>query len=139
MSTTTRRKPINASALSVDELRKRGYTAEVVERYNAHTRRRHDLFGFIDILAIHPEHGFLAIQATSGQHGASHVHKIMDPDRAKTDKERAAAEKRVAAAETWLAAGGKLEIWAWRRVQEKTSRGKEVTRYRYTSYVFELE
>jgi len=33
-------------------LRDEGYFAEMVEHWDSFTRRRHDLFGFIDILAV---------------------------------------------------------------------------------------
>lgn len=63
--------------LSLRKLRDDGYTAEVVEHWNPHTRTRHDLFGFVDIIAIRPGET-LAVQATSGTNVAARVRKIAD-------------------------------------------------------------
>src|ERR1700676_5404113 len=46
-------------------LKKEGYTAQVVEYYNQFARRRIDLFGIIDIVALRPDET-LGIQTTSG-------------------------------------------------------------------------
>ena len=40
---------------SIAYLKKQGYMVGIVEYYNAFSRRRHDLFNFIDILAVHPK------------------------------------------------------------------------------------
>jgi len=61
-----------------------------------------DLYGVIDVLAIHPERGILGVQACSdgGKRGSdvgAHVAKAL-------------AEPRLA---IWLAAGGRFEIWGW--------------------------
>lgn len=40
------------TARTLKWLRERGYTAEVVERWNPHSRTRKDLFGFADVAAI---------------------------------------------------------------------------------------
>lgn len=47
------------------ECRRRGWEAQVVERWVPQARRRVDLFGAIDIVALTPE-GILGIQVTSG-------------------------------------------------------------------------
>ncbi len=56
-------------------LRKRGYRAAVVEKWNAHARIRQDLFGVVDVLAI-KDGETLAVQATSASNVASRVEKI---------------------------------------------------------------
>jgi hypothetical protein len=58
-------------------LRKEGYTCEVVERWNAFTRTRKDLFGFIDILAIRANET-LAVQTTSKGNISARAKKIAD-------------------------------------------------------------
>ena len=58
-----------------------GFIAGIVERFNSFTKRRHDLFGCIDIVVITPE-GILGIQATSGTNHASRVTKIAEEPRA---------------------------------------------------------
>lgn len=85
--------------------RDRGWVAGVVERYNHHTRTRHDWGGFGDILVVQPDqHGALLIQACSGGNGdaAARVEKIRTECRA--------------AAAAWLEAGNRIEVWAWRKV-----------------------
>jgi len=84
------------TARSLQECRKRGYTAQVVERWCQYSRRRIDLFGVVDIVAITPT-AILAIQACAGASHANRMTKIQ-------------AEPRTA---LWLQAGGKLSIWSW--------------------------
>jgi hypothetical protein len=84
------------TARSLAECKKRGWTAQVVEKWNPHARIRQDLFGCIDIVAITPE-GILGIQACAG---ASHA--------ARAAKMR--AEPRTLA---WLKAGAFLSVWSW--------------------------
>ena len=84
------------TARTLDECRARGWPAQVVERYNRFARRRIDLFGVIDLVAITPA-GILGIQATSGSNHASRRSKIADEPRAKA----------------WLEAGGLLAVWTY--------------------------
>ena len=63
---------------SLKLLRDEGYYAEVVEHFNVFCKRRFDLLGFIDVLAIHPETGDVrAVQTTSASNVSSRVNKIM--------------------------------------------------------------
>lgn len=81
-------------------LRERGYTAAVVERWNAFARVRQDLFGFVDIVAVKAgEPGVVAVQSTSADNLASRRTKI-------------AAEPRAA---VWLAAGNRIVLHGWRK------------------------
>jgi len=41
-----------ATQLTLREMRKRGYTCEVVEHWNSFVRKRFDLFGMFDILCL---------------------------------------------------------------------------------------
>ena len=41
-----------ATQLTLREMRKRGYTAFVVEHWDSFTKHRKDLFGFIDVLCL---------------------------------------------------------------------------------------
>jgi hypothetical protein len=59
---------------SLRYLREAGYTATVVEYWNAFSRRKHDLWGF-DILAYSPE-GILFVQTTTLDHGATRLKKL---------------------------------------------------------------
>ena len=61
---------------SLQLMRERGCVAEVTERWNAFARVRHDLLGFVDVLALSPEGETIAIQTTSGSNVAARVDKI---------------------------------------------------------------
>jgi hypothetical protein len=84
-------------------LRKSGYIADIAEYWNSFSRKRKDLFGFIDIVAVvdseFPE-PILAIQATSYGNISARVKKI----------------KGIPAAKRWLQSGGKIEVWGWHKV-----------------------
>lgn len=80
------------------ELRKRGYTCAIVERWNPHAKIRQDLFGVIDVLAVR-DGETLGVQATSGSNVAARVAKI-------------AASEHVAALRS---AGWSLAVWGWRK------------------------
>lgn len=53
--------------------------AEVVERYSTFTKKRHDLFGIGDILAIRRDE-VLIVQTTSWGNVSARVKKITDSD-----------------------------------------------------------
>lgn len=61
---------------------------------------RKDLFGFMDMVAMKPGEGIMAIQATSGANTSSRINKI----------------KREChlAARAWLEAGGRIQVWGWK-------------------------
>lgn len=86
------------------ELRRLGYTAQVVERWNQYAGVRQDLFGVIDVLAIR-QGEILGVQACSGSNHAARVAKIMREPKALA----------------WIEAGGKLQVWSW---QKRGPRGK---------------
>jgi hypothetical protein len=88
------------TALTLSHLRRHGFIAEVVEKWVPHANRRRDLFGCIDILAIDRRTpGIVGIQATTLGHVADRLGK-------------AGARHELAA---WLKAGGRYEVWGWRR------------------------
>ena len=60
-------------------LRDQGYTVATVEYYNYFTKRKHDLFGCIDLLAI-GNCETLAIQVTSKSNMSARIHKIEDSE-----------------------------------------------------------
>ncbi|MDH5251877.1 MAG: hypothetical protein OEW25_01010 [Nitrospira sp.] len=88
------------------ELRKRGYTAYVVERWNPHAKIRQDLFGFIDILGMRPGEPLLAIQATSAGNVNARVTKIMATP----------------LSQDWISTGSRLEVWGWAKRGAKGKR-----------------
>jgi hypothetical protein len=81
---------------SLDKLRKEGFIAEVVEKWNPHSRTRKDLFGFIDIVGV-KQGSTLGIQATTKGNMSSRIKKITDSDNLKTV----------------LEAGWTIEVWGW--------------------------
>jgi hypothetical protein len=96
-------------------MREQGRICGMVERFNAHVGPfgiRQDLFGFIDLIAIDPTQGIIAIQSC-GQDWAGHVRKIK--------------EERNEAAFEWLK-HAKAELWAWRKV--KLTRGGKAERWK---------
>lgn len=98
---------------TLDALRAQGMRAEVVERWNPHSRTRHDLFSFIDIVAIDQQQGaIVGIQATAAAVQA---------------RRRKIIEECSEAAHAWLNAGGRIEVWGWRRL--KVKRGGKATRW----------
>jgi len=60
-------------------LRERGYIVATVEHYNAFTKRKHDLFGCIDLLAI-GNGETVAVQVTSKPHLSERRHKIEEAE-----------------------------------------------------------
>lgn len=113
---------------SLKELRSRGLTVEIVEHWNAHTKRRHDLFNFADIVALGDT--ITAVQTTSGSNVSKRVQKITAVEEEYEDK--ATGEKRMRAnlvrlkAQAWLRAGGKILVHGW------ALRGKRGERKTYT-------
>ena len=88
------------------EAKKLGFTSQVVEKWNSFARRRIDLFGVIDVVAVMPGVGIVGIQTTSGSCHAAR-------------RAKALAEPRLAA---WLASGGRFEIWSWGNRGERGKR-----------------
>jgi hypothetical protein len=85
---------------TLELLRREGYSAAVVERFNTYAKVRVDLFGFGDVLAIRPDcPGVLAVQATTTDNQAGRLRKAL-----------AIPELKV-----WVAAGNRVEIWGWRK------------------------
>ncbi len=83
---------------SLDFLRQAGYLADVTERWIAQAGVRRDLFGCIDLVAIHPrETGVLGVQATSLSNVSTRIAKA----------------KGIPALRVWLTAGCRFEVWGW--------------------------
>jgi hypothetical protein len=67
------------SQRSVKYLRDKGYQVTNVESYNAFTKRKHDLYGCIDLLAI-GDGETLAVQVTSKSNMKARINKISEAD-----------------------------------------------------------
>ena len=88
------------TARTLAYLRRLGYLAAVVELWIPGANVRRDLFGFADVLAVHPrDRLFLLVQATTTDHAAHRLGK------AKARPELLA----------WLKAGGRFEVQGWTR------------------------
>ena len=88
---------------SLELLRSQGFSVQVVETYNFFSKQRKDLFGFIDICAIHPKHdGVLGIQTTSGSNINARVEKAFAIPECKT----------------WLMAKNRIIFHGWRRIKK---------------------
>lgn len=108
-----RKKGTSPSARTLAECRKRGWIAQVVERFNTYTNQRVDLFGVIDLVAISPT-GIVGIQACAGSRsdgrgGGDHAAR----------RAKILAEPR---ARAWVQAGAALQVWSWAKRGEHGSR-----------------
>ena len=70
---------ISPTQLTLRMLRKQGYRAEVVERWNPHAMIRQDLFKCIDVIAI-GKGETVGVQSTSYKNVASRVRKMADAE-----------------------------------------------------------
>lgn len=81
------------------ELKKRGFTAHIVEKWNSFIKIRQDFGGFADVLAYKKDYpGVLAINCCldNGEVNAHVVkYEVMENVR------------------TWLTSGNRLEVWGW--------------------------
>ncbi len=64
---------------SLGHLRREGYEVAIVEHWNSFIRRRQDLFGIIDLLAI-KDGETLGVQTTSGSNVSARVRKIAEAE-----------------------------------------------------------
>lgn len=86
--------------------KKEGWTAAIVERWNAYARIRQDLFGCIDLLVLDGQPGPLGVQVTAGSSHAARRTKML-------------AEPRLRA---WLEAGARAEVWSWSKTGARGKR-----------------
>ena len=96
---------------TLQKLKSEGWTAGITERWSQPAMKRFDLYGFIDVLAMHPEKGFLAVQATSGSNASARVRKILGE--CHND------------AVTFLRAGRGMtgiEVWSWSKQGQRGKR-----------------
>ena len=85
-------------------LRQQGLIVDIAERFNTWAGGKHDLFGFIDIVALDLEGGkIIGVQSTGPSGHAEHRRKIL-------------AEPRAVA---WLRSGGRIWLVSWRKLLVK--------------------
>lgn len=97
---------------TLEKLRKNGWIPAIVEKFNSFDQKRHDLFGFIDILAI-KDNETLGIQATSYGHGAKRKNKILENKIYPKVKQ----------------ANWRVEVWEWKKVKKLSKENKIYYRY----------
>src|SRR4051794_39414780 len=91
---------MSPTARTLALLRREGYLPAVVERWIPRANVRSDLWGFGDVLAVHPgRRAFLIVQATTLPNLATRLTK----SRARSELAQ------------WLAAGGAFELHGWTR------------------------
>jgi hypothetical protein len=83
-----------------------GYDAHVVEKWQPQSRRRIDLFGFADVVAMREGSGIVAVQACTGSSHADRKAKILAEPKALT----------------WLKSGGRIELVSWRKAAKPVNR-----------------
>lgn len=80
--------------------KREGWRAGITEKWNQWARIRQDLFGFCDLVVLDGMPGVIAIQVTSGANVPARVKKL-DANPAVMD---------------WLRAGGRVEVWGFRKI-----------------------
>ena len=100
-------------------IREQGGLPWVVEHWNQFARKRQDLFNIIDILVI-VDKSILGVQCC-GMDFSSHDQKILESEYSLP----------------WLEAGGRLELWGWRKL--KKVRGKKATEWKMRLKVYSKE
>ena len=101
---------MKTSQRTIQHLNKLDIKCGSVEKFNSFTNQHKDLFGIIDIIAIYND-GIAGIQAC-GTDFKPHERKIL------ASKE----------AIDWLASGGILELWGWRKL--KLKKGSKAVRWK---------
>ena len=101
-----------------------GYMVGTVERYNHITQRRHDLFGFIDLIAVRGD-DIVGLQVTSDSNISARVKKIK--------------EECDDAAKSWIAAGGLIVVQGWGKKKVKRKSPRETWQHRSVEIVANLE
>ena len=98
----------------IAELKKLNATYQVVERWNSWAKKRIDLFGCIDILAIIPCD---ACESMTGRKLVG-IQACAGGDHAKR-RAKAMAEPKLG---EWLLVGNEFEIWSWAKRGERGKR-----------------
>lgn len=98
-------KGMSSTQRTIRALKNQGCICDVAEKFNAHVGPfgiRQDLFGFIDVISLAPD-CILAIQCCTGSGYQDHLRKILANE----------------FAPQWLMSGGRIELWAWRKILAK--------------------
>ena len=120
---------------TLERCRKSGWTAQVVEKWNPYAKIRQDLFEVIDVVVCIEPRFMLPPDAIVADNNTRETFiRTREPQilgiqacamasrAARVDKCNASAK-----AQAWMSAGGKLEVWAWRKI--KVKRGGKAVRW----------
>jgi len=94
-----------------------------VEVYNPFSKKRHDLFGIIDVLAMCPLLGIVGIQACGASDRVPHIEKLLSSP----------------ASILWVRSGGRLQLWTWRKICKLKKDGKKSKTKTWTPKIEEFE
>jgi len=103
---------------TLKRFRAAGYHCEVVERWCQFSKRRKDLFGFIDILCI-KQGRIVGVQATSGGNVPARIKKIQSEPNA----------------QKFVDAGGVILVVGWRPLVARKKDGTKARRPRWACRV----
>ena len=112
---------ISTTSRTLSYIRKQGWTAQIVEKYNQFSHQRLDLFNIIDIVAM-GDGQIIGIQSC-GADFKKHDDKILDEPRALE----------------WLQCGARLILIGWRKVKMIKADGKKGKVDRYESRIKEYK
>lgn len=107
-------KGLSPTQRTLRQLRQEGRICGIVERFNRFGGKfgvRIDLFNFIDLIALDPQRGIIAVQCCASSSHAAHRKKILENE----------------FAPEWIKAGGKIELWSWSL--RKLKRGGKAMRW----------
>lgn len=116
-------KGISNTSRTLEYVRSQGWLADKVEYFNPYARKRKDMFGFADIVAL-GENSIIAIQSC-GSSFSEHFKKITE--------EPHVAENAL----KWLDCKGRILLIGWRKV--KLKRGGKAMRWKPRIHEFSKE
>jgi hypothetical protein len=119
---TKKPKRTSPTQRSLAHLRKRGYRVAIVERWNPHAKRRIDLFGFGDLLAI-GNGEVVIVQTTTGANMAARRTKMQALD----EYRECLKAGMVVELHGWQKMGerGKRKLWAIRGERHRMLEGQD--------------
>lgn len=106
---TKRSKGASPTARALAHCRKLGWDAGVVERRNPYAHITHDLFGFVDIVAVDDCGTVRWLQVTRTDHMTNRIAKIE-------------GDGKMRAIAGYLSIGGRVEVWGWAKRGAKGKR-----------------
>ena len=106
----------SAEVMTTQYLETHGCSVGDARSWNPYCKRRHDLFGFIDLVALHPGRCMtIAIQATIGMNNRPARHKKIAESKEALD---------------WVKSGrdNSIQVFTWRKIKAIRHDGKKAKR-----------